>query len=369
MNRFSVFILLCFFIATASAGGTSSFEINTFTREADRQFIDKTISAFMQKYDIPGLSIAIAKDGEFILAKGYGYANVEQSLPVTPAHQFRVASLSKPITAVAIMTLVEQGRLSLDDKVFGPEGILSVPYPKENKYVGMITVRHLLEHAAAPEWTNDNQDPMFRKARLDKKSLVIWVLKTRLLKEAPGSRYAYSNFGYCILGLVIEKISGQSYRDYVMNTIFKPINAKSFAIAGNKRGTSPIEVTYYPHAGGDPYSIPIKRMDAHGGWIANAMDVVRFVMSVDGRTPPDDILSPGSIKTMTTPSRRNEHYALGWSVNEHNNWWHIGKLSGSAGVLVRTNHGYCWTVLTNKSSDTADFESELDGLTWKLIRH
>lgn len=368
MHRIGIFILLCFLIATAAAGGTGSFEINTFEKEADRQFIDKSITAFMQKYEIPGLSIAIAKDGEFILAKGYGYADKGKSLPVTPVHQFRIASLSKPVTATAIMTLVEQGRLSLDDKVFGTGGILPVPYPKENKYAGMITVRNLLEHTAAPEWTNDGQDPMFREVNLDKKSLLQWVLETRPLKEPPGTRYAYSNFGYCVLGLVIEKISGQSYRDYVVNTIFKPINAKSFAIADNKPGISPIEVTYYPHTREDPYWFPVKRMDAHGGWIANAMDVVRFVMSVDGRIPPDDVLSPGSIKTMTTPSRLNANYALGWNVNEYNNWWHIGKLPGSAGVLVRTNHGYSWAVLTNKASDAADFENDLDGLTWRVLQ-
>ena len=355
-------------MAVVHGGDRGSFEINTFKNEADRQFIDSTITVFMQKYDIPGLSIAIARDGEFILAKGYGYANVEQSLPVSLVHQFRIASLSKPITAVAVMTLVEQGRLSLDDKVFGSGGILGIAYPPENAYVGMITVRHLLEHTAAPEWTNDNKDPMFRQPELDKKSLVAWVLKTRTLGEPPGTRYAYSNLGYCILGLVIEEVTGVRYADYARRAIFDPAGANSFALAGNKRGASPIEVTYYPHNDEDPYRFPIRRMDAHGGWIANAMDVVRFVMSTDGRSPPEDVLSPASIQIMTTPSRLNKNQALGWNVNKNNNWWHIGELPGTSAILVRTNDGYSWAVLTNKNSDDPDFPGELDGLTWKVIQ-
>ncbi|MBT7950439.1 MAG: beta-lactamase family protein [Gammaproteobacteria bacterium] len=277
-------------------------------------------------------------------------------------------SLSKPVTSVAIMKLVEEGKLSLDDRVFGPGALLSIPFPASNKYVSQITVEHLLRHSAAPEWTNDANGPMFLQTQLSKKALVLWVLKNRTLKHAPGSRYAYSNFAYCILGLVIEKISGLSYENYVKQTILLPAKANSFTVASDKRGASPLEVTYYPHGDWDPYNLPLRRMDAHGGWIANAIDVVKFIQHTDAYPSPADLISAESIKTMTTPSPLNNNYAMGWNVNQSNNWWHTGELPGTAAILVRTNHGFNWAVLTNKTSDDKAFYAELDALTWKLLK-
>ena len=253
------------------AAGNSTFDINIFKQEKDQQFIDKTIRSFTEKYRVTGLSIAIAKDGEIILAKGYGLANREKKLAVTPAHQFRIASLSKPITAVAVMSLVEQGKISLDDKVFGYKGLLGINIPSNNTHVRNINVRHLLTHSAAPEWTNDKHDPMFRYHELGKMELVKQILKDRVLSHAPGSGYAYSNFGYCVLGLIIEKVSGRSYESFVQETIFEPAGARSFMLASRYRGRAPLEVIYYPHDSGDPYGFPVRRMDAHGGWVANAM--------------------------------------------------------------------------------------------------
>jgi len=366
MNRLC--LLLSFFFSVCWANALLAFDINVFEKEADRQFIDDTISAFMQKYALPGLSIAIAKGDKFILAKGYGFANTDTRLAVTPAHQFRIASLSKPITSVAIMKLVDEGKLSLDDKVFGAGGLLSIPYPASNKHVSDITVRHLLTHSAAPEWTNDGNGPMFLKAHLSKKALVEWVLENRKLKHAPGTQYAYSNFGYCILGLVIEKLTAMPYDKYVKQSLLLPAKARSFALASDKRGGSPLEVSYYAHDGWSPYNLPVRRMDAHGGWIANAMDVVKFIQHTDAYPSPADLISAESIKIMTRPSPLNNNYAMGWNVNQNNNWWHTGMLPGTAAIMVRTSHGFNWAVLTNKTSKDKDFYGELDGLTWKLLK-
>ncbi len=355
----------CFLLSSSVFAEVDSFSINIFQDESDRQFIDNTIQEFMQKYQIPGLSIAIAKQEEIILAKGYGFADIEKKTPVNITHQFRIASISKPITSAAVMLLREQGKLTLDDKVFGVGGILMSEFPVQDASLKKITVRHLLEHTAGKEWTNDNNAPMFQKPELSQTALIKWVLKNRLITKPPGSEYAYSNFAYCLLGRVIEKLSGVGYQHFVRNNFFQPIGAKSFAIGSKKPANTLFQVHYYPDTEEDPYWFPVARMDSHGGWVSNAVDLVKFSMSVDGRG--EDILSNDSIKLMTTASEHNPNYALGWNVNEYHNWWHLGSLPGTASIMVRTEYGYNWVVLVNKRSQAEDFFGDLDMLSWNLI--
>jgi len=360
----SLFILILLPSSIVFSEG-NSFSINSFQDESDRQFIDNTIQQFMQKYHIPGLSIAIAKQEDIIFAKGYGFADIENKVPVNITHQFRIASVSKPITAVAIMQLREQGKLTLDDKVFGAGGILASEYPVEHELLNEITVRNLLEHTAGVEWTNDSNAPMFQKPELSQTALISWVLKNRPITKSPGSEYAYSNFAYCLLGRVIEKLSGLGYQYYVRKNILQPIHAKSFAIGRKKPANTIFQVRYYPDGEEDPYWFPVARMDSHGGWISNAIDLVKFSMSVDGRG--NDILNNDSIKLMTTASKLNPNYALGWNVNQYNNWWHNGSLPGTASIMVRTEHGYNWALLLNKRSMDKNFSNDLDMLSWNLI--
>src|SRR5206468_11191638 len=130
---------------------------------------------------------------------------------------FRVASVSKPITSVAVMTLTEAHFLDLDRNVFGPNSILGArfPTPAGNERINKITVRHLLEHVSG--FSNTPDDPMFQNTSYTQDKLINWVLSSpdRFLTRDPGTLYEYSNFGYCILGRVIEQISGTSYEQYV----------------------------------------------------------------------------------------------------------------------------------------------------------
>lgn len=362
MQKVLILIFLFFSLPIYADNG---FSINVFEDEADKQFIDQSINQFMQRYDIPGLSIAIARQDEILFAKGYGFADTDKKVPVNIIHKFRIASLSKPITSVAIMKLREEGKLKLDDKVFGKGGILHSRFPTKNKLLHQITIRHLLEHTAGKNWTNDGGDPMFQDYTLSQANLIRKTLKENPITSPPGNSYAYSNFGYCLLGRVIEELSGIPYESYVRKTIFKGVGANSFSIGNKKPSKAITQVRYFSDTDWSPYSFPVKRMDSHGGWISNAIDLVKFIMSVDGRGK--DILSEESIKTMTTPSRHNPNYALGWNVNQYNNWWHVGLLPGTASIMVRTNHGYSWAVLLNKRSEDSSFALELDKLTWNII--
>src|SRR5699024_6421871 len=133
------------------------------------------------------------------------------------------ASVSKTFTAVTILKLKEAGKLSLNDKVFGKDGILGTTYgtPPYKQYVTDITVNNLM-HMTAGGWGNTGFDPMFSNSQLNGDELLSWILNNRPLEDKPGTEYDYSNVGYFILGKIIEKITGESYAQYVKEAVLKP---------------------------------------------------------------------------------------------------------------------------------------------------
>lgn len=333
--------------------------------------VDTVVARFMKKYKVPGMSIAIAKDGKLVYAKGYGYANIATGEKVTPAHLFRIASVSKPITAAAIFQFLETDCIVLDSKVFGDDGILGNDYGTlpANSKIKDITVQQLLQHTSGG-WTNDSHDPMFTDPALSHEQVIRNTLKNEALINEPGKAYAYSNFGYCVLGRIIEKISGgMGYEEYVRKKLLSKAGVTSMQIGGNRLSDKkPNETIYYGQGNDDPYRYNITRMDAHGGWIATATDLLRFVFSVDGFATKPDILSAASIKTMTTASSANERYACGWLVNTANNWWHNGSLPGTASELVRANNGFSWAILANTRSGEPNFSADMDRMIWYAVR-
>lgn len=184
---------------------------------------DQLMTGLLSKYGIPGGSIAITKNGRLIFARGYGYADADAQIPAQPDSRYRIASLSKAITAVTVMHLVEQGLLTLDQPAFAllpdlqpPGG--STPDPR----LASITIRNLLNHTGG--WddtaTGSNFDPMFNSPKITQALSVpapasteniIRYMRGQPLQFAPGTQYAYSNFGYAVLGRIIERVTGMSY--------------------------------------------------------------------------------------------------------------------------------------------------------------
>ncbi|SDN68741.1 serine hydrolase [Streptomyces wuyuanensis] len=344
--------------------------------------IPRLVDAFMSKFSVPGLSLAIAQQGGLVYAQGFGSAAMDTGEKVTPSSLFRIASASKPITAAAIMKLIEEGRIQLSDTVFGATGILGTTYGRQPYGTGIesITIQNLLEHTAGPGWSNDRPDPMYENPEMNQDDLVSWVINERPLNNAAGvgTKHKYSNFGYCLLGRVIERVTGEHYDTYVRQHILAPCGITNMHLAGNTRADRRAdEVTYVDQDGGDPYGIPVTRMDAHGGWLSNAVDLMRFAVRVDGFGSEQDILNSASIRVMTTPSTAKDAngYAKGWHVNPATGTWtHLGRLEGTSSVLARTRHGMCWAALANtRKSDAGDKENAdknshlgLDRLMWEI---
>ena len=318
--------------------------------QSERAAMSNLAREFMQSYAMPGLSVAVGRAGAILYEDAFGWADREAREALSPRHLFRIASVTKPITSVALFALIEAGRIRLTDRIFGPGAITGTDYsaPPYHPGVDQITVEHLLTHTSGG-WANDAADPMFMNLEMNQAQLIEWTLRNRPLDQPPGRHYAYSNFGYCVLGRVIERISRQSYASYVRDSVLKRCGVTDMTIGGNTLGQRyPGEVKYYDQQDERaPYAMGVARMDSHGGWIAQPRDLVHFLLHVSGFATPPNILEPQSIRTMTTASAANPQYAKGWSVNKFDNWWHNGSLPGTSTIAVRTHSGFCWAAFGN----------------------
>ncbi|MET4272072.1 MULTISPECIES: serine hydrolase domain-containing protein [unclassified Bradyrhizobium] len=336
---------------------------------AERDAMARLARSFMDRYGVPALSFAIGYAGTVVHEEAFGVADVERNEAVTPRHLFRIASVSKMITSVALFRLIEEGRLKLTDRVFGPGGLLGTEYgpPPYSAGINQITLEHLLTHTAGG-WSNDNRDPMFTHTRMDHAGLITWTLANRPLDLLPGQRYAYSNFGYCVLGRVIEKLTGQAYAEHVRSEVLARCGVTDMTIAGDTRDQRQAgEVVYYGQ-GESPYGMNVRRMDSHGGWIATPSNLVQFLMHVDGYTKPANILRPRTIEIMTTAPADSPNYAKGFCVNKSDNWWHNGSLPGTCTIAVRTHGGFCWAAFTNTRRGNSSMDGDLDKLNWSMAR-
>jgi N-acyl-D-amino-acid deacylase len=358
---------------------------------------DRLMTSFLADNDVTGAALAVARHGRIVYARGFGLADIDRAEPVRPRSLFRIASVSKPITAAAVLQLVERGRLGLDDRV-----VDRLDLRRDGKAIepgdprlNQVTIRHLLQHRGG--WDRDKSfDPMFRSLRIAREfnepppagpALILASMWKRPLDFDPGARSAYSNFGYCVLGRLIEKVSGRSYEEYVRDEVLAPLGIRGMRIgrtleSDRARG----EVRYYvagkhaktgrgvvgPKLGQDvprPYGgWYLEAMDAHGGWIASAPDLVRFASAF---SPPrlGTVVNEKTVETMfARPEGRAGHradgtpkpsyYACGWQVREMKeggrNTWHGGYLDGATSLLVRRHDGLDWAVLFNTDSTRDD---------------
>jgi CubicO group peptidase (beta-lactamase class C family) len=347
-------LLSCFFLSCSKSGSDPAPAPVT---QADIAAVDSKVATFMSTYNVPGASLAISKNGKLVYIKGYGKANTSTNELVTPAHRFRLASVSKTFTGVAILKLVQDGRLSLDAKVFGTGGVLANdfgtgPY---NANLLNITVRHLLQNVSGSWGASTGGDVIDQNPSYTYKQLLDWIINTRPNPSAPGTVYDYSNVNFCIAGRIIEKISGKSYVNFIKEDIMAPIGATQTDISGKTAAEKKTnEVSYYGQ-GQDVnfvYNIAFPRRDADGGLISTASDLLRLVNAIDGFSTRTDLLSPASITALTTPSSVFSSYACGigiWSAE--NIWYNYGSLPGTRTGFFRHNNGMCVALLLNTRVD------------------
>jgi CubicO group peptidase (beta-lactamase class C family) len=347
-------------------GGASHFAViweNLYFSPSDLSKIDTPLQTYLNTYSIPGLSLAITLDDRLVFAKGLGFANKETGEAVNAnRHLFRIASVSKTITAFAIMKLIDEGRITLNSTVFGTGAILSTRYGTKpySDWTKSITVQHLLEHtsgipAVSQEWLG-----------LSPGDMVSWIIDNAQPTIEPGTVYSYLNSGYGILGRVIESVTGSPYEDYLRNNILNSSPHLPNRMLVGDSTPRPDEVTYYPNDG-----LNRRLFDSFGGWTARPIDLVGVLSRMDGLSRPD-IISDATRDMMWTASTAQfgGGYGKGWSLGAdwrgHNGYFPQGTIAW----LVRRNDGFGFAIVLNLTppGDGSAKAYELKGLVDGIIQ-
>jgi serine beta-lactamase-like protein LACTB len=274
--------------------------------------IERAVTAFMSKVNAPGVSVAVSHGPTVRWASGYGLADIEQFVPAKADTVYRLASVSKPITAVAVMQLIERGRLSLDDTV-------GKWLPDAPSAWRPITVEQLLTHQSgirhytAAEDESENVNVKHYASLRD----ALAIFSGDPLLHQPGAKMTYSTYGYTVLGVIIEAASGQDYVTFVTKNIFEPaamrqsrVDDVDALIPNRSPGYAKTDAGALRRASfmDSSYKIP------GGGWVSTVGDLVRFGMTVQDGT----LLKPATFRQMTVARHvngQNTGYGLGWIVD------------------------------------------------------
>ena len=349
---------------------------NSMSDSPQLEDMENKIKRYLLRWEINGAQIAVTRNDSLLYVKGFGWGDMEKKQEMQPSNIMRLASVSKLLTAVGVMKLAEVGTLKLSDHVFGPKGILNdtafTNAIKDQRYLD-ITVEQLLRHKAG--FTTGAGDPMFSTRYImmqnrlitppDNNTLMKILLKRRL-GFTPGTAKRYSNVGYTLLSMIIEKKTRMSYEDYMRRFVFEPAGCYDFHIAGSyEKDRRRNEVKYYMHKGSEPVyeynnsgrmvekcygENDIPNLKGAGAWCASAAELSRLVASIDLLPGVKDILSKKSVEFMTREMPDHD-FSIGWNFCPKGRpWIRTGSLSGTSALVLRYPDGECWILITNTST-------------------
>lgn len=307
--------------------------------------VDNFVRGEMKRQKIPGVSLMVARDGKIIRAQGYGYSNVELQVPVKPESIFQSGSLGKQFTATAVMMLVQDGRIALNDPI--SKYLTGGPAAWDR-----VTTRQLLSHTAGftdyPEnfdlrrdWTEDQ---------------LLKVIAAIPLAFEPGTKYAYSNLGYVTLGILIHRVTGKFYGDFLRERIFEPLGMNTTRII-SEADIVPNRSAGYRLVKGElknqEWVSPMLNTTADGSLYFSVLDLAKW----DAALYTDKLLPRAQLEEMWTPAKllngqpNSGHYGFGWfanQVNGHRLIEHEGAWQGFKTAICRyIDDRFTVVVLTN----------------------
>jgi N-acyl-D-amino-acid deacylase len=293
--------------------------------------IDHAVEKILLRHGIPGGSLAVAKDGKLVHARGYGWSYHEKNEQVTPLTLFGLASVSKCFTALATLKLVEEGKLSLESRAF--ELLKHLPVPagvRPDPRLATITVRQLLNHSGG--WDREKSgDPInwsMQVARglkvrlpITEDHLIRYMYSVRLDFD-PGTRQVYSNFGYVMLGQIVAKVSGVPYEQFVRTVVHRPMGIDRARLHDREGRYFKEESRRYN--AGVMYALPAYNSpwtDASGGWAASVVDLARMMTALDGSRTGKTFLGAAVMNEMLAapaaplaPRADGTYFGLGWDA-------------------------------------------------------
>lgn len=292
--------------------------------------VDEYVKGELLRQRVPGIALAVIKDGQIVLARGYGLANVEHQVPVKPETIFQSGSVGKQFTAMAVMMLVEAGKIGLEDKI--NKYFTDAPVAWQN-----ITVRHLLTHTSgATDYPSDfdfrrdyTEDDLLKRAQAIP------------LASQPGEKWSYSNLGYVVLGVLIHKVSGKFYGDFLQERIFQPLGMTTARII-SERDIVPNRAAGYTLDKGvlknQEWVSPSLNTTADGALYLTVFDMAKW----DAALYSEKLLKKANLEQMWTPVKLNDGhtqgYGFGWSLAEvrgHHLIEHGGSWQGFKSFIAR----------------------------------
>lgn len=294
--------------------------------------VDTIVREGLEKH-VASYSVAVVQDGRLVLARGYGFADLENSVPAVAETVYRLGSITKQFTSMAVMQLAEQGKLKLDDELtkFLPD------YPTAGH---KVTITQLLNHTSGIK-SYTSLPNFFRTARMDHShEQMLALFKDQPFDFEPGARWLYNNSGYYLLGMVIEKASGQSYSEYLTEHIFQPLGMHATRY-GHTRPLIPHRAQGYRSVFGeivndDPISMTAP--GAAGALVSTVLDLVKWHQALEA----GDFISSASYEAMYRPTTladgKVQQYGFGWGLGElsgHKKLSHGGGINGFSTVISR----------------------------------
>jgi len=272
--------------------------------------VSKYVQEQMQRQHIPGLSLLVVRDGKILRAEGFGLANVELQVPVKPETVFQSGSVGKQFTATAVMMLVEEGKIGLDDS-------LTKYFPDAPSTWKEVTVRELLSHTAGLGDYPKNFD--FRKDWSEDEE--IKLIESIPLAYSSGTKWEYSNFGYVTLGILIHRVTGQFYGDFLQQRIFQPLGMSTTRII-SEADIVPHRAAGYRLVKGElknqEWVAPVVNTTADGSLYFSILDLVKW----DAALYTEKLLKRSSLDLMWTPAKLKNgqpnqgNYGFGWMIDQ-----------------------------------------------------
>jgi N-acyl-D-amino-acid deacylase len=389
MKKRLSFLFLLIFSSIVQAEKILSIPVTGASITSMKHF-DQSFVRFMKKWQMPGAAVAIVKNGKLVFARGYGYSDEYRKKVVLPYSLFRVASVSKSLTAVAIMKMIQDKQLSLNTPVFQVlNDITPIGGRKLNPRIYQITIKNLLQISSG--WASSRQggfDPMFGpwpasfskhlhgKSDVQKPANCLNTARFMMtwpLSYTPGNKQSYINLDYCLLGLVINKIAKtpygyKGYENYILSHILNPIGIYDMRIGStrwSKRKWN--EVRYYccprnaKHSSYLPYSTKdiLKKNFSNGGWIASSPDIAKFIYAL---SKGYIIKKPYLNMMLKKPSYKEEnsndlYFTMGMKVYKTEKgkpyWVLTGSFTGTNAYVIKKSNGTVISVLFNGRTDSA----------------
>jgi CubicO group peptidase (beta-lactamase class C family) len=290
--------ITCLFLAAVAVAQTSSDPV------------DQYIQAEMQKRQIPGLALLVARDGKIVRARGYGISNVELQVPVRPETLFQSGSMGKQFTATAVMMLAEEGRIHLDDHI-------TKYFTDAPAAWNQVTVRQLLSHTAG--FTDYPDTYNFRRDRSEDE--ILKAIEAVPLAFPPGSKYSYANLGYVTLGVLIHRVSGKFYGDFLQERVLQPLGMSTTRII-SEADIIPNRAAGYVLVKGElknqEWVAPTLNTTADGSLYFSILDLAKW----DAALYTDKLLKRSSLDQMWTVAKLNNgepnsgHYGFGWFIDD-----------------------------------------------------